>query len=147
MTGTARDVASAIQALMPASVQVGSQSVSPKTFDTSTGTTDAPAEVYFVLHVRLPAVLERSEGATPHGHEVRVRVTSVGRTPGAARDLASAAESALDRARPVADGWLLGPLLLENVRGPDEDPDVTFTNGARAIYAVSEFVVTASRTA
>lgn len=147
MPGTARDLADAIKVLLPSSVQVGSQTVETKTFDTSTGSTKAPASTYFVLHVVLPRVLDRSEGASVHGHLTRARVTSVGRTANAARDLASAAELALDQVRPVAAGWLTGPLLLDNTRGPDEDPDVTFTDGARAIYAVSEFVLTASRTA
>lgn len=147
MPGTARDLAAAVKALLPATVVVGTGPVAVTTYDVSTGSTKAPANLYYVLHVVLPRVLDRSEGASPHGHLTRVRLTSVGRTAGVARDLASAAESALDQARPVADGWLTGPLLLENVRGPDEDPDVTFTDGARAIYAISEFVLTASRTA
>lgn len=147
MAGRARDIADGVRALVPTAVLVGTQSMSPKTYDTSTGTTTPPEDVYYVVNIRLPAVLDRSEGASPQGHEVRVRLTSVGRTAAAARDLASAAEAALDQARPVAAGWLTGPLLLDNTRGPDEDPDVTFTGGARAIFAVSEFVLTASRTA
>lgn len=147
MPGRASDLASGIRSLMPSSVVIATQTVSPKTYDTSTGSTVPPGDFYYVLNVRLPWVLERSEGATPQGHEVRVRVTSVGRTAIAARDLASAVEVALDQARPVAAGWVTGPLLLDNARGPEEDPDVTFTGGARAIFAVSEFVLTASRTA
>lgn len=147
MAGTARDLAAAVKAMLPTSVVVGSGPVAVTTYDVSTGSTRAPANSYYVLHVVLPRVLGRSEGASPHGHLTRVRLTSVGRTANAARDLASAAEVALDQARPVADGWLTGPLRLDNVRGPDEDPDVTFTDGARAIFAVSEFVLTASRTA
>lgn len=147
MAGRASDLASGVRALMPATVTIAAQSVSPKTYDTSTGSTTPPGDYYFVLNVRLPWVLERSEGASPHGHEVRVRVTSVGRTAVAARDLASAVEAALDQVRPTAAGWVTGPLLLDNTRGPEEDPDVTFTGGSRAIFAVSEFVLTASRTA
>lgn len=145
MTGTARDLADAVKALLPSSVQVGSQTVETKTYDTSTGSTKAPAATYYVLHVVLPRVLDRSEGASAHGHLTRVRVTSVGRTANAARDLASAAEVALDQVRPAAAGWLTGPLLLDNTRGPDEDPDVVFTNGSVAVWALSEFVITASR--
>ena len=147
MPGTARDLADAIKALVPASVAIGTQTVAPQVFDVSTGTTDAPASIYYVLHVTIPSIDDRSEGATPHGHLSRVRLTAVGRTSNAARDLASAAESALDQARPVAAGWSCGLLLLRNTRGPDVDPDVTFTDGTRAIYAVSEFELTASRTA
>jgi hypothetical protein len=147
MAGTAQDVAAAVKALLPTSVQVGTQTVTTTTYDTSTGSTKAPASTYYVLHVVLPRVLDRSEGASAHGHLTRVRVTSVGRTSTAARELASAAEMALDQSRPAAAGWLTGPLLLDNTRGPDEDPDVTFTDGPRAIFAVSEFVLTASRTA
>ncbi len=147
MTARARDIAAAVRALMPATVLVGTTEVSPGLYDTSTGTTTAPADCYYVLNVRVPEVLVRSEGASVHAHEVLVRVTSVGRTPDAARDLASAVEAALDQVRPVADGWLLGLLLAINQTGPTEDVDVTFTNGSTAIYTVTEFTLTASRTA
>lgn len=147
MAGTARDLADAIKALVPTSVTIGSQTVAPEIFDVSTGSTKAPASIYYVLHVTIPGIDDRSEGATPHGHLTRVRLTSVARTAAAARDLASASEAALDQTRPVAAGWVCGPLLLRNTRGPDEDPDVTFTDDTRAIYAVSEFELTTSRTA
>lgn len=147
MPGTARDLADAIKALVPTSVAIGSQTVAPQVFDVSTGSTTAPANLYYVVHVATPSVDDRSESASPIGHLTRVRVTSVGRTSNAARDLASAVESSLDQGRPVAAGWLCGPLLLRNTRGPDVDHDVTFTDGARAIYAVSEFELITSRTA
>lgn len=61
--------------------------------------------------------------------------------------MAEAVEAALDQAVITPDGWGTCRLLLDNTRGPDKDDDVVFTDSSVAIWALSEFVITASRTA
>lgn len=133
-----------VKALLPTSVPVLSSTVTPKVYDTRVN--KQPDREYFVLNVRSPSVDERSDAATAQGHGVRVWVTSVARAGLTTRALAEAVELALDSAVIAPDGWVPCRLLLDNVRGPEDDPDVTFTDGTVAIWSLSEFVVTTSRT-
>jgi hypothetical protein len=133
-----------VKALLPTTVAVAGTTLSPKVYDTRVH--EKPAREYFVLNVRVPDVTERSEAATRLAHGIRVWVTSVGRSGTVAREFASAVERSLDQAEITPDGWVPCRLLLDNTRGPDDDPDVVFTDGGVAIWALSEFVITASRT-
>lgn len=135
----------AVKALLPAAVTISGTTLTPKAYDTIVR--EKPSREYWIVTVRLPRVTGRSEGASVHAHDHRVRVTSVARTPLAVRGLADAAERALDQARVTADGWGTGLLLAANVTEPTDDPDVTFTDGTTAVFAVTEFVLTASRAA
>ena len=134
-----------VKALLPASVTLSGTTVSPKVYDTRVH--EKPAREYFVLNVRVPDVSERSEAASTLAHEVRVWVTSVSRGGTITRLMAELVESALDQAVVSADGWGACRLLLDNSRGPDDDPDVIFTDGSVAVFALSEFTATASRAA
>lgn len=135
----------AVKALLPSTVTISGTALTPDVFDTIVR--KKPSREYWIVTVRLPRVSERSEGASVHAHGHRVRVTSVARTPLAVRGLADAVELALDQARVTAAGWGTGLLLAENATEPTDDPDVTFTDGTTAVFAVTEFVLTASRTA
>lgn len=134
-----------VKALLPTSVTLAGTTVSPKVYDTRVH--EKPGREYFVLNVRVPDVSERSEAATRLAHEVRVWVTSVSRTGTITRLMAELVESALDQAVVTADGWGACRLLLDNTRGPDDDPGVTFTDGTVAVWCLSEFLTSASRTA
>lgn len=142
------DPYASVAALLPATVAVGASSVSPKKYDTALrlpGTETRPGAEYFIVNVGTPAPAGRSEGDSTLGHSRRVRLTCVARTGGVVDAMTRAAETALDRVTVTPDGFGPGVLRLRNARPPQEDPDVTFTNGATAIYAVLEFELTASR--
>lgn len=144
MTGTAQDIAAAVKALVPISVSIDGTTLTAKVYDTRV-TDPKPPGVYFVSNVRIPNVAQRSEAAQPVSVLCKVAVT-VGALSGVGvRDMAQAAADALEGVRPVAAGWETGPLQLRNTRGPDEDTDLTFTTGARVIYGLLEFDLTASR--
>lgn len=139
------DLYASVKALLPTSVVVAGTTLSPKVYDTRVH--EKPAREYFVLNVRVPDVSDRSEAATRLAHEVRVWVTSVGRSGTVAREFAAAVEQAMDQAEITPDGWGPCRLLLDSTRGPEDDPDVVFTDSSVAVWALSEFVITASRTA
>jgi len=134
-----------VKALLPATATVAGTVLPLKVYDTRVH--EKPAQDYFVLNVRTPDVTERSEAATRLAHGIRVWVTSVGRSGTTVRAFTDAVERAMDQAEITPDGWGPCRLLLDNVRGPDDDPDVVFTNGSVAVWSLSEFVITASRTA
>ena len=134
-----------VKALLPTTVTVAGVTVTPKVYDTRVH--EKPSREYFVLNVRTPDVSERSEAASQLAHGIRVWVTSVTRGGGGTRAMTEAVESALDQAVITPDGWGPCRLLLDNTRGPDVDDAVIFTDNSVAIWALSEFVITASRTA
>lgn len=142
--GSVQVLAAAIKALVPTSVTVATTTLTVKVYDTSV-TDPHPADLYSVVNVRVPNVNARSDASTPHSVLCRVVVTVGAKTPVAVRDMADAAVTALDCVRPAAAGWTVGPLLLRNTRGPEVDPDVTFSNGTQVTYGVLEFDLTASR--
>jgi len=144
MAGTAQDLAAAVRALVPTSVVIAGTTAPATVYDTEL-TDEHPPNIYFVAGVRVPNVDERSESGQPVSVLCKVVITIGARTAIAVRDMASAAITALDCARPVAAGWHTGPLQLRNTRGPDVDEDVTFTSGARVVYGLLELDLSASR--
>lgn len=134
-----------VKALLPTSVTLAGKTVNPKVYDTRVH--EKPAGEYFVLNVRVPDVSERSEAATRLAHGIRVWVTSVSRSGTITRLMSELVEAALDQEQIAPDGWGPCRLLLDNSRGPDDDPDVTFTDGTVAVWSLQELVITASRTA
>lgn len=142
MSGGPQDLAAAVKTLVPTSVTIAGTTAASKVYDTVV--TDAqPPDIYFVANIRVPNVAERSEAARPVSHVCRVAITIGARTAVAVRDMAKAI-AALDGTRPAAPGWVTGPLQLRTTRGPDRDPDLTFTNGAPVIYGRLEFDLLAS---
>lgn len=142
--GDVQALAAAVRALVPTTVSIAGTAVGVDVHDTVVPSAH-PARLYFVVNVRLPLTSDRSEAVSEHAALTRVAVTIGARTGVAVRDMAAAALDALDQAVPVAAGWHVGRLLLVNTRGPDEDRDVTFTDGTRVVYGLLEFTLTASR--
>lgn len=141
--GEAQVLADAVKVLVPTSVTVAATPVTVKVYDTSV-TDSHPADLYFVANVRIPNVADRSDAATPQSMLCQIVLTVGAKTPVAVRDMASAAITAMEGARPTAAGWTTGTLLLRNTRGPEIDRDVTFSNGTQVTYGVLEFELTAS---
>lgn len=140
----AQVLAAAVKALVPTSPPIAGTPASVTVYDTAV-TEAKPPNIYYVVNVRVPRVETRSESSRPVSVLCRVTVTIGARTAVAVRDMADAATAALESITPVADGWVTGPLQLRNTRGPDRDPDLTFTNAANVIYGLLEFDLLASR--
>ena len=128
---TARTLADAVLALAPSGAVLGEVPTSQALPWTS-------------VRVRVPGVRDRSDAATPLGRSVRVQVTCAGLTDEQVLTVLDAALSALEGARPVAAGWVAGPLLLIGDPSLYSDDVVATGVNRRVAVAVASLECTAS---
>ena len=101
-----------------------------------------------VATLDIPTPSVRALAGSALAHRARIRVTVAGANAHACTILADKARTALEGARPVADGWTCGPVRHVNSRPVARDPQVTWpATNANAFYAVLDFALTASQTA
>lgn len=106
-----------------------------------------PTFPYVLLSTNFPTVVERAQSRTAQAHELRVRTTVVGESVQSVRIIGQKLAGSLEGVRPVVDGWRLGRIeSLPNDQDIIPDRDVTFANGLNPVYAVLDWVLTASRT-
>jgi len=97
------------------------------------------------MRVSIPGVSERSEASPPQGYTVRVSLLiSAGADTGVLR-LAGEATDALEGARPVAPGWLCGPLLSRGSSQPYSTDHAIPGTGRHLVSVPLSFEFTASR--
>lgn len=96
------------------------------------------------VRVRAPGVVDRSDAATAQGRSVRVQITCAGATDESALVALDTALASLEGARPVAAGWVTGPLLL--LGNPNLYSDDLMLTGVnrRVAVAVASLEFTAS---
>ena len=108
----------------------------------------APTFPYVLLSTNFPTVVERAQSRTVHARELRVRTTVVGESVQSVRIIGQKLEDVLEGARPAVAGWKLGKVESRpNDQDIIPDTDVTLANGLNPVYAVMDWVLTASRTA
>lgn len=97
------------------------------------------------MTVTLPGVADRSEATPAHGYRVRVRVLVTAATQQGAHLVGWQVSEALEGARPVADGWLCGPLLSMGSSEPYMADVVLNASSKRVVCVPLSFELTASR--
>ncbi|MBP3044887.1 hypothetical protein KKR91_01145 [Arthrobacter jiangjiafuii] len=107
-----------------------------------------PTFPYVLLSTNFPTVVERAQSRMVQARELRVRTTVVGESVQSVRIIGQKLSDALEGARPVVAGWSLGRVESRpNDQDIVADRDVTLANGLNPVYAVMDWVLTASRTA
>lgn len=97
------------------------------------------------LSVSVPGSPERSEAATPQGHTVRVSCTVATATEAGVLIVADSILTALEGARPVADGWSCGPLLQDGMGTPYMTETTVQSANRRLVALHFSFTMTAVR--
>lgn len=106
-----------------------------------------PSYPYVLLSTNFPTVVERAQSRAVQARELRVRTTVVGESVQSVRIIGQKLSDLLEGARPVVDGWSLGRIESRpNDQDIIPDRDVTLANGLSPVYAVMDWVLTASRT-
>lgn len=106
-----------------------------------------PTFPYVLLSTNFPTVVERAQTRMVQARELRVRTTVVAETVQAVRIHCQDLSDSLEGARPVVAGWSLGWVESRpNEQDIIADRDVTLANGLNPVYAVMDWVLTASRT-
>lgn len=100
---------------------------------------------WVVVACGLPSVRHRSLAGRAVARDGYVRVTCVAGTGEGARLLGDEADAALEGARLVVPGWVLGPVRQLNVREPEADFQVELTNGRHPVTQIIEYRFTANR--
>jgi hypothetical protein len=101
-----------------------------------------------VATLDVPTPNNRSLAGRAHSQQVRVRATVGAANAHACSIVAERVRTALEFARPVADGWTCGPLMHVSSRPIARDPQVIVpTTNTSAFYAVLDFELTASQVA
>lgn len=107
-----------------------------------------PTFPYVLLSTNFPTVVERAQSRLVQARELRVRTTVVGESVQSVRIIGQKLSDSLEGARPVVAGWSLGRVESRpNDQDIIADRDVTLANGLNPVYAVMDWVLTASRTA
>ena len=131
---TARALAAAVLTLAPSGAVLG---------EVPSGTT-LP---WISVRVRVPGVLGRSDAATAQGRTGRVQVTVAGVTDESVLITGQTVVDAMEGSRPVAAGWLTGPLLLSGDPSLYSDDVVIAGVNRHVQVAALSFEFTASPTA
>lgn len=105
-----------------------------------------PTYPYVLLSTNFPTVVERAQSRVVQARELRVRTTVVGESVQSVRIIGQKLEDVLEGARPAVAGWSLGRMgSRPNDQDIIADRDVTLANGLNPVYAVMDWVLTASR--
>ena len=111
------------------------------------GEADAAADLpWLSLSVAVPLATARSEASTTATAVLRARVMVAAATETGALAVAQDVHDALDGARPVAAGWVCGPLLQVGSSLPYQTSAVVLGTDRRTTCVPLSFEATVSRT-
>lgn len=125
-------LANAVKALAPAGTVLGQVD-------------DAAPLPWRSMRVSAPGVSMRSDASPPVAFVVRVSLLVSAATDAGALRIAGEAVDALEGARPVAAGWLTGPLLSRGASQPYEANATVQASNRQLVTVALSFEFTATR--
>lgn len=104
-----------------------------------------PSPPWLVLRVSVPGVDQRAESSTVSSFTARLQATLAGTSENSVLVNADRVQRAFEGARPVAEGWTCGPLLLVGAPSLYVDDVASAATNSRIHVAVLSFAATVVR--